>query len=91
MYAALSQGQAPELPELPIQYADYSTWQRSWLQNETLDEHLSYWLKQFAVMPHELESADRFRASRSADIPRRIAAGHSIEAGDCNAEGLEPA
>jgi amino acid adenylation domain-containing protein len=77
MYAALSQGQAPELPELQIQYADYATWQRSWLQNETLEEHLSYWLKQFAVMPHELELPTDFerpavRTYRGASQPVRV-------------------
>ena len=29
-YGAFSTGQAPLLPELPIQYADFSVWQREW-------------------------------------------------------------
>jgi hypothetical protein len=31
------------LQELPIQYADFAGWQRSWLQGERLEEQLSYW------------------------------------------------
>lgn len=31
---ALEQGRTPCLPELTIQYADYSVWQRAWLDNE---------------------------------------------------------
>src|SRR5262249_35319201 len=31
------------LEELPIQYADYAVWQRSWLQGEVLDTQLRYW------------------------------------------------
>jgi surfactin family lipopeptide synthetase A len=31
------------LPDLPIQYADFSVWQRQWLQGDVLEEHLSYW------------------------------------------------
>ncbi|HEY0737415.1 MAG TPA: condensation domain-containing protein, partial [Herpetosiphonaceae bacterium] len=31
------------LPELPIQYADYATWQRQHLQGALLEQHLAYW------------------------------------------------
>jgi len=34
------------LPELPIQYADYATWQREWLQGDVLEEQISYWKRQ---------------------------------------------
>ncbi|HEY6802398.1 MAG TPA: non-ribosomal peptide synthase/polyketide synthase [Pyrinomonadaceae bacterium] len=34
------------LPELPVQYADFAIWQRSWLQGEALDHELQYWEKQ---------------------------------------------
>lgn len=34
------------LPELPIQYADYSEWQRNWLQGEVLEGQINYWLDQ---------------------------------------------
>jgi amino acid adenylation domain-containing protein len=43
LYAALSQGKSPSLPELPIQYADYAVWQRETLSGETLEELLGYW------------------------------------------------
>ena len=36
----------PNLPELPIQYADYSVWQRQWLSGEVLDRQLAYWQSQ---------------------------------------------
>ena len=45
-YRGYSAGQAHPLPELPIQYADYSVWQRDWLQGENLDIQISYWRKQ---------------------------------------------
>ncbi len=32
LYSAWTQGREPELPELPIQYADYAIWQRAWLE-----------------------------------------------------------
>ncbi|HEX2224635.1 MAG TPA: condensation domain-containing protein [Thermoanaerobaculia bacterium] len=36
------------LPELPVQYADYAAWQRSWLRGELLDEQLGYWQERLA-------------------------------------------
>lgn len=44
-------GEESPLPELPIQYADYAAWQREWLRGEVLEEHLSYWKKQFEGVP----------------------------------------
>ena len=34
------------LPELPIQYSDYTLWQRENLTGEFVEEHLSYWREQ---------------------------------------------
>ncbi len=34
------------LAELPVQYADYAVWQRSWLNEARLQEGLDYWTKQ---------------------------------------------
>ncbi|HXD30780.1 MAG TPA: amino acid adenylation domain-containing protein [Pyrinomonadaceae bacterium] len=43
IYDAFRHGQPSPLSELPIQYADYATWQREWLQGERLDKQLGYW------------------------------------------------
>ena len=45
-YRARLLGSTPELPTLPIQYADFSMWQRQWLQGSVLEEQLNYWRKQ---------------------------------------------
>ena len=42
-YEAFADGRQPELPELPIQYADFAHWQREWLQGETLERQMKYW------------------------------------------------
>ncbi|WP_286191325.1 non-ribosomal peptide synthetase [Comamonas sp. JC664] len=55
LYAAFSQGHAPLLPELPLQYADYAVWQREWLQGEVLEAQLGYWSRQLAGAPRLLE------------------------------------
>ncbi|HEV2707197.1 MAG TPA: amino acid adenylation domain-containing protein, partial [Pyrinomonadaceae bacterium] len=48
LYTAFVAGQPSPLPELPIQYADFAAWQRTWLQGETLEEQLAYWRRQLA-------------------------------------------
>ncbi|MGZ9270912.1 MAG: amino acid adenylation domain-containing protein, partial [Candidatus Binatia bacterium] len=46
LYDAYCSGKTSPLPELPVQYADYTVWQREWLQGENLENQLSYWRKQ---------------------------------------------
>ncbi|WP_194791289.1 non-ribosomal peptide synthetase [Pseudomonas sp. UFMG81] len=46
LYAQCLAGQAPQLPALPIQYADYALWQRSWLEAGELQRQLDYWCAQ---------------------------------------------
>jgi amino acid adenylation domain-containing protein/non-ribosomal peptide synthase protein (TIGR01720 family) len=43
LYAAYSQGQELQLPALPIQYADYALWQRSWMEAGEKSRQLEYW------------------------------------------------
>ena len=42
-YAAHSQGQEVQLPGLPIHYADYALWQRSWMEAGEKARQLAYW------------------------------------------------
>src|SRR5829696_5512254 len=46
LYTAYHQGQRPNLPELPLQYADFAVWQRQWLSGAVLEEQLAYWRAQ---------------------------------------------
>src|SRR5258708_408584 len=46
IYAALAAGAEPVLTPLPIQYADYTIWQREWLRGEVLERQLRYWRAQ---------------------------------------------
>ncbi|HEU0077009.1 MAG TPA: amino acid adenylation domain-containing protein, partial [Longimicrobiaceae bacterium] len=64
LYAALSRGEVPRLPELPVQYADYAAWQREWLSGEVLEAQLAYWRERLAGAPPLLEiPTDRPRAA----------------------------
>ncbi|WCN79541.1 non-ribosomal peptide synthetase [Micromonospora sp. LH3U1] len=51
LYQAAATGEPAQLPELPVQYADYAAWQQQWLQEERLRPHLDYWKEQLADAP----------------------------------------
>ena len=55
LYQAFSMGKPASLPELPIQYADFTLWQRQQLQGEKLESQLSYWKQQLANAPPLLQ------------------------------------
>ena len=55
LYEAFSTGQPSSLPELPRQYADFSSWQRKALQGDPLAGHLAYWKQQLAGSPAGLD------------------------------------
>ena len=46
VYTAYSQDKTPNFAPLPIQYSDYATWQRHWLQGEVLAKQIDYWKHQ---------------------------------------------
>ncbi|HEV2964303.1 MAG TPA: amino acid adenylation domain-containing protein [Candidatus Angelobacter sp.] len=61
LYSAFITGQPSPLPELAIQYSDFSVWQRDWLQGEVLERQLSYWKGQLADLTPLNLPADRTR------------------------------
>ncbi len=48
LYTAFLHGRPSPLPALRIQYADFSCWQRQWLNEERLAPLLAYWRRQLA-------------------------------------------
>ncbi|MBV9109685.1 MAG: amino acid adenylation domain-containing protein, partial [Gemmatimonadetes bacterium] len=48
LYGAARDGRAPRLAELPVQYADFAAWQRSWLSGDVLDAQLGWWRERLA-------------------------------------------
>jgi amino acid adenylation domain-containing protein len=46
LYKAFSQGKSSPLSPLSIQYADFSIWQRQWLQSDILQKQWTYWKQQ---------------------------------------------
>ncbi|HET9284843.1 MAG TPA: amino acid adenylation domain-containing protein [Candidatus Angelobacter sp.] len=68
LYEAFGKGLPSPLPELTIQYADFSEWQRNWLTGEILETQMAYWKKQLEGAPPALDLP--------TDRPRTTAANH---------------
>ncbi|MEU7876481.1 amino acid adenylation domain-containing protein, partial [Dactylosporangium sp. NPDC049140] len=51
LYEARRNGVEPDLPPLPVQYADFAVWQRSWLAGEVLESQLDFWRHRLADAP----------------------------------------
>jgi amino acid adenylation domain-containing protein len=54
-YRALRDGRVPNLPELPVQYGDFSAWQRDRLSGEVLRAELEHWARVLAGAPPALD------------------------------------
>ena len=69
-------GEPASLPALQVQYADYASWQREWLDGSAGEAHLEYWKKQLGdgVSATELKT-DRPRPP----IPSMRGAVHTFE------------
>ncbi|HEX4965506.1 MAG TPA: amino acid adenylation domain-containing protein [Thermoanaerobaculia bacterium] len=62
LYRAALAGEPSPLPALPVQYADFAAWQRSWLSGEVLSGELAHWRRVLSGAPESLElPADRPR------------------------------
>lgn len=82
LYEAHSQGAAPDLPDLQVQYSDYAAWQRQRLRGDLVQ--LQFWRKQLLGAPAQLQlPTDRPRpalqsfkgATFDFDIPGELFAG----------------
>jgi surfactin family lipopeptide synthetase A len=51
LYQAFCTGQLPNLPAVPIQYADFAAWQRHWLVGDVLESQLAYWRQHLKGAP----------------------------------------
>jgi amino acid adenylation domain-containing protein len=83
LYGAAVRGEASPLPPLPVQYADFAAWQRTWLQGDQVERLLAGWRRRLAGLPGLELPTDRprpgvetFRGSHRpvALLPRLTAA-----------------
>ena len=55
LYESFSAGRPSPLRELPVQYADFSVWQRGWLSGQVLDDEVAHWREQLNGLPPVLD------------------------------------
>lgn len=85
LYEAFRAGRPSPLPELPIQYADFTIWQRQWLNEQVLGGQLDYWRAHLKDVPYVLDlPTDRPRPAvqtgRGCRQPFVISKSHSAAA-----------
>ncbi|HEV7655228.1 MAG TPA: amino acid adenylation domain-containing protein [Mycobacteriales bacterium] len=51
LYRADTAGLPSPLPDLPVQYADYATWQREWVAGDQARRQLAFWERTLAGAP----------------------------------------
>jgi amino acid adenylation domain-containing protein len=54
-YSAFSRGAVAQLPELPVQYADFAVWQRDWLAGAELERQMAFWREHLQGAPPLLD------------------------------------
>jgi amino acid adenylation domain-containing protein len=54
-YTARRTGERPEWTPLPVQYADYTLWQRDVLGEQVIEPQLAYWRETLAGLPERIE------------------------------------
>ena len=73
LYAAHAHGKEANLPELPVQYADFAVWQRRWVEGDVLREQADYWTRTLGGAPELLElPADRPRPAEIDHTGARV-------------------
>jgi amino acid adenylation domain-containing protein len=82
LYSAFSIGKPSPLPELPVQYADFTLWEQKWLNEELLEKQLAYWQKKLANIPIPLNllptkqpqqsSSSRYASLYSLELPESL-------------------
>jgi amino acid adenylation domain-containing protein len=73
LYGAYVRGTEANLPELPVQYADFAVWQRRWVEGNVLREQADYWARTLTGAPELLElPADHPRPAEAGRVGARV-------------------
>jgi amino acid adenylation domain-containing protein/non-ribosomal peptide synthase protein (TIGR01720 family) len=96
IYPAITQGKAPQLAPLTIQYTDYAVWEQKTLVGDTHQRLLSYWTQKLADAPPKLsfsgcQRIDRVNVNTVGSLKLEITgASYARLQGLCQEQGLTP-
>jgi amino acid adenylation domain-containing protein len=77
LYTAFHRGEPSPLPELPLQYSDFASWQRKMVASPIGEPQLSYWRKKFGGAQLMMLRGDKPREPVE-EIWARTGGGHSF-------------
>ncbi|RGC66838.1 Tyrocidine synthase 3 [Micromonospora sp. MW-13] len=60
-YRAAAGGEVPGLPEVSLEYSDFASWQREWLESGVAERQLAYWRERLAGLVTTEIPGDRSR------------------------------
>ncbi|KAF9367172.1 hypothetical protein CPB97_006185, partial [Podila verticillata] len=79
LYSAFSAGRSDPLPSLSVQYPDYASWQKQWLTDQRLEEHVDYWRKTLVSAPLSIElPTDRPRPPQQSFVGATVPIGLDV-------------
>lgn len=78
-YGASAEHRGAEVPDLPLQYADFAAWQNAWLAGPEAERHLEFWRRRLVDAPPVLNlgcarERPARRAGRAASVVRPLPA-----------------
>ncbi|MFF4323838.1 amino acid adenylation domain-containing protein [Streptomyces sp. NPDC001568] len=71
-YAAITAGEQPDLPALPVQYRDFAAWYRAWRETGDYADQVSYWRERLSGCPRD---GATFAADRQRPVVRSSGGG----------------
>jgi amino acid adenylation domain-containing protein len=83
LYAAAREGRASRLTDLPVTFADFAAWQRTWLEGPEAQAQVRFWQDRLAASPPPLEvPSDRPRQGSRSHVGANEGVSLSREVGD---------
>jgi hypothetical protein len=73
LYGSRLTGDNPHLPEIKIQYADFSEWQHQWLKGELLHSQIDFWRQHLNPLPPPVQLGSGDEAIENGTIGARYA------------------
>jgi amino acid adenylation domain-containing protein len=85
LYMAYSRGAQSTLEDLAVQYADFATWQRKWMDDERVQRHVRYWKDKLKPPLPRIDIAE----APPSQVPTRLSRLHYFQLSDSLSASLK--